>query len=192
VTACATPSGQLVSAIAEPQIASAYLPLGKRQILGLEKAAGAAVVILPGVAVTNAHNLNLIDRKSLIGTARQSDLAFFQVGEGAPAATAAVRVGEPVIAYGQDTDGGLRIAHGMVTEIAQLPGYADSPYFIFDGNAGPGFSGGPVIDGAGRLVGITFGYRDQGGKRRIYAYGMARVMAEFSALSGKLAAGGNS
>ena len=39
-----------------------------------------------------------------------------------------------------------------------------SAYFIFAGNAGPGFSGGPVVDGAGRLIGITFGYKDEGAK----------------------------
>ena len=191
VGGCATPSGQPAIAIAEPDIAGAYLPLGASFKLGLEKASGAAVVILPGIAVTNAHNLNLIDRKSLIGASRQSDLAFFRVGAGVPAATAPVVAGEPVTAYGQDADAGLRIAHGAVTEIAKVPGYADSPYFIFDGDAGPGFSGGPVVDGAGKLVGITFGYRDQGGKRRIYAYDMARVMAEFSALSARSSTAGN-
>ena len=30
--------------------------------------------------------------------------------------------------------------------------------------------------------GITFGYKDEGGERLIYAYGMDRVRAEFSAL----------
>ena len=62
-----------------------------------------------------------------------------------------------------------------------VPGYDASPYFIFAGNAGPGFSGGPVIDATGKLIGITFGYKDQGGKRLIYAYDVARVLAELSA-----------
>ena len=35
-------------------------------------------------------------------------------------------------------------------------------YFVFAGNAGPGFSGGPVLDGSGRLLGITFGYKRLG------------------------------
>ena len=55
-------------------------------------------------------------------------------------------------------------------------------YFTFAGNAGPGFSGGPVLDAAGRLVGITFGYKDEGHERLIYAYDMSRVQAELSAL----------
>jgi len=55
-------------------------------------------------------------------------------------------------------------------------------YFIFAGDAGPGFSGGPVLDHSGQLIGITFGYRQDGSNRLIYAYPMSRVRAEFSAL----------
>ena len=68
----------------------------------------------------------------------------------------------------------------MVSQIAKTPGYEASPYFIFEGDAGPGFSGGPVVDGEGKLIGITFGYKDQGAKRLIYAYDVARVLAELS------------
>ncbi len=47
-------------------------------------------------------------------------------------------------------------------------------------DAGPGFSGGPVLDASGRLVGITFGYKDEGYQRMMYAYDMSRVRAELS------------
>jgi hypothetical protein len=191
LAACATPSGVPAARIAEPAIAAAYLPLQSRLHLGLEKAAGAAMVIAPGIAATNAHNANLVDAKSVIGIAAASDLMFYRVAKGAPAATAAPLVGESVIAYGQATDGSLRQAQGIVRQIVTVPGYADSPYFIFAGPAGPGFSGGPVVDGAGRLVGIIFGYKDQGAERLIYAYDMARVRAELSALFGRPAAGAN-
>jgi hypothetical protein len=76
----------------------------------------------------------------------------------------------------------LRIAQGVVKEIKQCPGCTAPAYFVFAGNAGPGFSGGPVLDRTGRLVGITFGYKDQGRERLIYAYDMSRVRAELSAL----------
>ena len=179
---CATPSGVAVPAITEPAISAAYLPLSGRIHLGLDKAAGAAMVIAPGVAVTNAHNSNLLDDKLVIGKAGQSDLLFFRTPGTQPPATAIPTVGEAVNAYGQDLDGKLRLAHGVVSQIVMVPGFDSSPYFIFAGDAGPGFSGGPVVDPAGKLIGITFGYKDQGKKRLIYAYDMARVRAEFSRL----------
>jgi len=179
---CATPSGQLAQHIAEPDIAAAYMPLLGHVHLGLDRAAGVAMVFQPGVAVTNAHNANLLDPDSVIGTATLSDLMYFRAGSVPPPATAMPVVGAAVTAYGEDVDGELRIAHGKVVEIAVTPGYAASPYFIFQGDAGPGFSGGPVVDYSGKLIGITFGYKDEGKKRLIYAYDMARVRAEFSGL----------
>ena len=177
---CATPSGVPAARIAEPGIATAYLPLSGRIHLGMDRAAGAAVLIEPGIAVTNAHNANLLDSKNVIGVATQSDLMFFHASGAVPPPTAAPVTGEAVIAYGQDLDGKLRLAHGVVSQIVKAPGYDASPYFIFAGDAGPGFSGGPVVDGAGKLIGITFGYKDQGGKRLMYAYDVARVLAELS------------
>ena len=47
-------------------------------------------------------------------------------------------------------------------QIDHAPGCTAPAYFTFAGNAGPGFSGGPVLDGSGRLIGITFGYKDEG------------------------------
>jgi S1-C subfamily serine protease len=182
LSACATPSGQPAQRIAEPGIAAAFLPLSAHIHLGLDRAAGAAVVFQPGIAVTNAHNANLVDPQNVIGTATLSDLMYFRAGSVPPPATAVPVVATSVTAYGEDLDGQLRIAHGKVVEIAMTPGYATSPYFIFQGDAGPGFSGGPVVDASGKLVGITFGYKDEGRKRLIYAYDMARVRAEFSRL----------
>jgi hypothetical protein len=182
LSGCAAASGVPASTIPQPDIAAAYLPLQGRIHLGLDRAAGAAVIIGPGVAVTNAHNANLIDPKSLIGTATLSDLLFFRTSRSANPAMAAPRPGEAVTAYGQDLNGKLRLARGQVREIVMTQGYDASPYFIFTGDAGPGFSGGPVVDGDGRLVGITFGYKDEGKNRLIYAYDMARVRAEFSRL----------
>jgi hypothetical protein len=88
-----------------------------------------------------------------------------------------------VTAYGQGADAELRVAHGVVRRIEPCAGCVAPAYFTFAGNAGPGFSGGPVLDASGRLIGITFGYKDEGHERLIYAYDMARVRAEFSALA---------
>ena len=178
---CATSSGVPAARILEPEIAGAYLPLNARVNLGIDTADGAAMVIAPGIAVTNAHNRRLVSGP-VIGEAAQSDLLFFRVARSANPATAAPVVGGAVTAYGQGTDAELRVARGEVRAIVIPPGYDISSWFTYEANAGPGFSGGPVVDTQGRLVGITFAYKDEGRKRLIYAYDMARVLAELQAL----------
>ena len=182
VAGCATSSGLPAGAIAEPEIAAAYLPLHARVHLGIDTADGAAVVIAPGIAVTNAHNANLLAPESVIGIRQDYDLLFFRTPRNASPQTAAPVIGQSVTAYGQGEDRELRIAHGVVQEIKQCAGCTAPAYFVFAGNAGPGFSGGPVLDRSGMLVGITFGYKDQGRERLIYAYDMSRVRTELSAL----------
>ena len=72
------------------------------------------------------------------------------------------QLGEAVSAFGQGKDGDLRLAHGVVRAIQTCAGCTAPAYFTFAGDAGPGFSGGPVLDGSGRLIGITFGYKEEG------------------------------
>ena len=182
VCGCAGSSGAPATAIAQPEIAAAYLPLYGRIHLGLDSANGAAMVIAPGIAVTNAHNANLLARGSVIGVRQDYDLLFFRTPKSAAPPTAAPVIGQSVTAYGQGGDRELRVARGVVREIKQCPACTAPAYFVFAGNAGPGFSGGPVLDSLGRLVGITFGYKDEGRQRLIYAYDMSRVQAELSAL----------
>ncbi|HJR57212.1 MAG TPA: serine protease [Rhizomicrobium sp.] len=178
---CATSSGVPAARIAEAEIAAAYLPLHGRVHLGIDTADGAAMVIAPGIAVTNAHNRRFIDGP-VIGEAAQSDLLFFRVVRSANPVTAMPTVGAPVIAYGQGADAELRRANGVIRAIETAPGHDIARWFTFEANAGPGFSGGPVVDAQGRLVGITFAYKDEGGKRLMYAYDMARVRAELQAV----------
>jgi hypothetical protein len=179
---CAHSSGAPAASVAEPAIAAAYLPLYGRIHLGLDSAVGAAVVIAPGIAVTNAHNAGLLDDKSVLGVRQDYDLLFFRTPRQASPQTAEPVIGEQVTAYGQGKDRELRIAHGVVRTIQRYPGLGAPAYFTFAGNAGPGFSGGPVLNASGQLVGITFGYKDESGERRIYAYDMDRVRTELSAL----------
>ena len=93
VSGCAGSSGQPATAIAQPEIAAAYLPLHGRVHLGLDSADGAAVVIAPGIAVTNAHNANLLEPKSVIGVRQDYDLLFFRTSKAAVPQTAAPAVG---------------------------------------------------------------------------------------------------
>jgi S1-C subfamily serine protease len=185
LSSCAVSSGQPASRIAEPAIAAAYRPLHGRVHLGLDPEDGAAVVIAPGIAVTNRHNAAMVDERQVIGAASQSDLLFFRVQTSAAPPTAQPQVGTAVTAYGQGADSELRVAHGVVREIATEPGYAIARWFTFEGDAGPGFSGGPVVDAGGRLVGITFAYKDEGGRRLIYAYDMVRVRAELKGFAAR-------
>jgi len=169
-----------VRSIVSADVAAAYIPLHKRIHLGIDSANGAAMTIAPGIAVTVGHNASLVDPKMVIGVARDYDLLFFRTGRQAQVASAPVATGMAVSAYGQP-DGELRLTRGVVRSLVTCPGCTASAYFIFAGNAGPGFSGGPVLDGQGRLVGITFGYRDKGSERLIYAYDMMRVNEELRA-----------
>lgn len=182
---CAHSSGQPAARIAEPAIAAAYRPLHGRVHLGVDPVDGAAMVIAPGIAVTNQHNDAMVDARLVIGAAAQSDLLFFRVQTSTAPPRAQPVVGGRITAYGQGADAELRIAHGVVREIATEPGFAIARWFTFEGDAGPGFSGGPVVDAQGRLIGITFAYKDEGQRRLIYAYDMARVQAEFDNLSAK-------
>jgi hypothetical protein len=180
LTGCAASSGVPAAGIPQVDIAAAYIPLHRGNLM--QHADGAAVVIAPGVAVTNGHNRNLVAPEAVIGEARDYDLLFFRDGRDAVPTSADPRVGDAVIAYGQGVDGDLRQAWGIVRTIRDCTGCTVPAYFIFAGNAGPGFSGGPVLGKSGRLVGIIFGYRQEGPERMIYAYPMSRVLAELSGL----------
>ena len=180
---CATSSGVPAAAIPEVSIAAAYIPLHHGGVLSHED--GAAMAIVPGIAVTNGHNRNLVDPGSVIGEARDYDLLFFRNAHPPVTEIAEPQLGGAVSAFGQGTDGDLRLAHGVVRAIQTCAGCTAPAYFTFAGDAGPGFSGGPVLDSSGRLIGITFGYKDEGASRVIYAYPMDRVRTELFVIRGE-------
>jgi len=187
---CASGSaGFEASGFNSPAIAAAYLPLSGPPG-ALLKGHGAGVVVAPGVAVTNAHNAELIDPASVLGRSTQHDLLYFATSHQEAPPAGAPQIGWPVIAYGQGTDGSLRMARGVVLRL-DVPVVPRCPLcrmqyaFAFEALAGQGFSGGPVVAEAdGRLLGIIFGFLDDGGaegKRTMYAYPMDLVLAEIPA-----------
>jgi hypothetical protein len=192
---CAGPSGEPAPGFVNHDVQRAYIPLEGTVYLIFEGDA-AAVSIGEGMAVTNAHNANLLDPKMVIGKSADYDLLFFHADTAtSKMKEAPPRVGQKVIAYGQGRGGELRKAEGVVTRLdapvkALCVKCAEQTAFTFEGNAGPGFSGGPVVDAAdGHLIGIVFGYLDEGGTkgaRVMYAYTMRRVLAELNKVEGKM------
>jgi hypothetical protein len=163
-----------------PQISDAYIPLHHGNIF-VGDGNAAAVVIAPGVAVTNAHNANIVDEASVIGGPRDYDLLYFHTAKTATLPTGMPTDGEAVIAYGQGADGSLRVSRGVIHKFWPAA-------FGYVSDAGPGFSGGPVVDAkTGTLVGITYGYLDNADPRGrlMVAYDMAFVASEFATVKTK-------
>jgi len=188
VSGCVTRSGVPLDGALPSDLAYAYIPL-KHSMLFMPESDGGAVALGGGVAVSAAHAVSLVDPASLIGISHDYDLLFFRTDRDKAALTIDTpKVGAKVFGYAHYEDVLYR-AEGTVKAldapvIPRCDGCIIQSAFVFEGNAGPGYSGGPVIDAqTGRLVGIVFGYLDQPeGARLIYAYPMSRVLAELKAL----------
>jgi V8-like Glu-specific endopeptidase len=166
--------GEPAAGFSNAAVGAAYVPLAATDLL--TERYGAAVVIAPGIAVTNAHNANLVDPKSVIASLSDYDLLYFRTSQSAAVATAAPYDGERVIAYGQGAGNELRMARGVVKHFWPAA-------FGYLSDAGPGFSGGPVVDAStGALVGITYGFFDDEDPagRLMVAYDSAFVLKELA------------
>lgn len=194
LSACATlhSPGQHARQFVSSAVAGAYIPLEGSAGFFREGIA-AATVIAPGIAVTDAHNVDLVDAKSVIGISRDYDLMFFRTVRRQVPPQGEPRPGMPVIAYGHGAEGDVREAEGPVRWLdaevkARCPACPVQAAFTYEAQGGEGFSGGPVIDlHTGALVGITFGYRDglddrHPAQRLMYAYDLKRVFAELKKL----------
>jgi hypothetical protein len=194
----AVPSGRPARHFRTPAVAAAYIPLQHALYL-LWRGEGAATVIAPGIAATAGHNANLIPARRVIGRSRRFDLMYFRTSRRQVPPIGEPRFGEAVIAYGQGlsrTD--LRQARGLVryTQAPVLPRCKGCPVqqaFVYAAEGGRGFSGGPVVAAAsGKVVGITFGFRngldDRHPKARLmYAYSMQRVLRELARVQARRA-----
>ena len=134
---------------------------------------GAGVVVGPGLVVTNAHNLRgsqvtvtFADGRQETGTVAgadiDGDLAVIQVptGDIEPLewADAAAEVGTPVFAVG-GSPFGPRVTFGLVSAVGQAfrgpGGRLVGGSLEHTAPLHRGSSGGPVVDTAGRLLGIN-------------------------------------
>jgi hypothetical protein len=167
------PVGEPATGFVSPQLAAAYLPLAH---------ATSPVATARGAA-------------DIVGESKDYDLLFFRAPGAAAESFAAPRPQEAVLAYGQGEGGRLHIARGVVvaSDVAVPPrcaGCAVQHAFIFQGDAGKGFSGGPVVDASdGRVLGIVFGFSDPYSdppRRLVYAYDMTHVDAEWALVRARL------
>ena len=136
---------------------------------------GSGVVLEAGKVLTNAHNLHgdevhvyFADGREgegkVLGADGDGDLAVIGVDTGdAPAITwgegSALGIGSPVVAIGNPAGNGLRVTVGYVSGIdrafrgprgRRVAGAVEHTAPLL-----PGSSGGPIVDGDGKLLGIN-------------------------------------
>ncbi len=135
---------------------------------------GAGVVVRDGVVVTNAHNLRgaeatvtFADGRSEVGRATgvdvDGDLAVLTVDTAGVTpiarATGAPRTGAVVFAVTTGGVGGVRVSFGLVSSVGQAfrgpRGRRITDSLEHTAPLPRGSSGSPIVDGAGRLVGIN-------------------------------------
>jgi S1-C subfamily serine protease len=145
---------------------------------------GSAFAIAEGVAVTNAHvvrglapgaavQLSTAEGAGaratawLLAVSPRMDMALLRTPAGLllqlPAADVPASTGMGVMAAGIDASGGgpgprLELAGRVVAPAADLPAFGPGLIAWLPG-VRPGFSGGPMLDGAGRLVGMVTAIR---------------------------------
>ncbi len=123
----------------------------------------------------------------LVGRDPGSDLALLRIeGAGPPegelAPAGAARVGQLVLAIGRPWGDGVQASGGVVSAVGgpvrtrrgtQIEGYLRA-----DATLLPGFSGGPLIDVAGRVLGVNTSRGGRGEGVTIAAHAVAAVVAE--------------
>ncbi len=77
----------------------------------------------------------------------------------------AVVAGEEVLVGGHDGGGAIEVRSGSVVGIVDGTAYglADQQVLLVDAVTGPGFSGGPVVDRHGQVVGMLQGFEERTG-----------------------------
>ena len=143
--------------------------------LGNRWRGGSGVVVESGKVLTNAHNLHGDDvhvffadgreaEGKVLGADGDGDLAVIGVDTGDAAAIGwgdgtALAIGSPVVAIGNPAGNGLRVTFGYVSGVGRefrgprgrrVAGAVEHTAPLL-----PGSSGGPIVDGEGKLLGIN-------------------------------------
>jgi len=156
----------------------------------VQRSLGSGVIVDPaGLVVTNYHVIEgasqikvaLADKREfeadIVLKDQRSDLAVLRI-KGAKehfptlefADSDGLQVGDVVLAIGDPFGVGQTVTHGIVSALARTEvGISDYQFFIqTDAAINPGNSGGPLVDMAGRLVGINSAiYSRSGGSQGI-------------------------
>ncbi|HLZ67680.1 MAG TPA: S1C family serine protease [Aliidongia sp.] len=120
-------------------------------------------------ALADAHADGIAD--GLRFEAPQTDLALVQIDGGDPLPLGTAKAGDKVVLFGTGATGERRIAQGIVQNdhafvcwgkpaandadnLCKAHGFGIEWALVISSDAGSGFSGGPVVNEAGELVGI--------------------------------------
>lgn len=188
LAACA--EGSASERFVDPALAESYLNLRRTERPDWV-AGGAAIVIAPNIAVTNAHNANLLAEEDILARSIDYDLLFFRTPLTQAVRTAEPEPGQEVVAYGHGGGETRREARGLIEMLMPSPencaDCAPGTGFSYRAPGGPGFSGGPVAHAeTGAVLGLTFAYIDSpidsGEPRRMLAYTVAQIRAEMTRL----------
>lgn len=174
-----------------------------------------AVVVADGLAVTNRHVVEASSRiqgyvagrglipVEVMAVSHRMDLALLRIppGIGRPLVAAPGRTGEAVWLMGTPMPFADPVVAGTVETVSgwscpEEDGTTRCPHrqmgLLIRADGAPGYSGGPVVDPQGRLVGVSQGVfltavdargrTIQDGATRIFAYRIADVLAEVARL----------
>jgi hypothetical protein len=155
-----------------------HLKIGECPWLGAD---ASATVIAPAWMVTNEHAaIALPSGRHYVSP--DFDLAFARITGGDPLPLGVAHNGDKVWVYGVGCGTGRRFAEGKVVaadakhcwgkptgrvavddvdRFCANDGMGTAPGFIFAADIGPGFSGGPVVNEKGQLVGVVQGTMDR-------------------------------
>lgn len=170
-----TPEMHLLSSLSS-QMADAVEQIGPALVMvnGRQRQSASGIVYAPDLILTADHVLEREDNLTIqthdnrtlaaqfAGRDPSTDLAILRVTDLglAPAATASTpaRVGQLILAVGRPSSSGPMASIGIVSTVGgplqMRRGVLLEQYIRTDAIPYPGFSGGPVIDGSGAVLGI--------------------------------------